>query len=294
MEARLNREVVVASNCLFKNYSGCYGDPRKIEDTDNIRGDLAFETFEKALSHGVRVVTSDGGSSDQFLASVEGLTAQGLTIVHSEISERAFQRRHAFRRSLNLPGVSAIVYTQPEKVFLTDYLKEITYPILNKTAEVIIPRRIPEISVSTYPGYMWDSEMEVNKVYDRLVGKRRDWFFGSFVFSADPEVADLFLKKYVIDGEMTTASGIPLSLEQYSGNHLLPLMEAIHRGMRVEEVPIPFTYPKLQLENETAPEKIEEFKKWRKIQGEIYTEEAGLFWEFLNGNRRSRIREVQA
>lgn len=285
-------EVVVTSNCLFKNYSGAYGDIRNPEDTDNVRGDLGFETFEKALSHGVRVVTSDGGSSEDFLTSIEGLTHQGLTVVRSEISDRAYQRRNSFRGGLALPGVVVVVYTQPEKVRLMDFLEEITYPILSKTAEVVIPRRIPEVARPTYPGYQWDSEMEVNETYNKLVDVRRDWFFGSFAFSADPEVAELFLKKYVIDGVMATSSGIPLDIEQYSGNHYPPLMEAIHRGMKVEEVAVPFTYPKTQLENETIPANLKRYTQNRRLQAEVYTEEAGLFWQFLKGNRRSRIREI--
>lgn len=297
----IGRQLVVVTNFLYKNYSLLSEGRKKREerDTDGIRGDLAVECLSKALKSGVRVVAADGGSSPEFLAILEGFKDQGLTVVTSSAG-RAPQRRKAFETAASFQDGKVIIYTQPEKVSLMDFLAEISEPILKGQTDIVVPKRNPQLFKDMYPPYMRESEIRVNATYDwlmqraGLVGKGQsfDWFFGSVVFKNDPEIVSLFLKKYELDTPIRSRVGANPNPEVNSGSHYLPIIEALFNKLRVQSVEVPFIYPKAQRDNEMSEEKIAQFQARRKLDASAYRLEAIHFLAYLNNNPNSKIKEV--
>ena len=300
-------QIVVATNFLYRGYQPTTkGQQRQEDDTEGIRGDLALASLNKALSLGVRVVASDGGSSPDFLSALERFKIQGLTLVSSDIPLRGPQRRRAFETSTLLPDGMVIVYTQPEKVALMDYLVEISQPILESNADIVIPKRNLKLFEESYPEYMRKSEIRVNTTYDRLMqgvglmekGESFDWFFGPVVFKNSAEVVSLFLKQYELTENITIRrnriGNVQLDPEMHSDGHYFPIIEALFRKMHVVSVEVPFEYPPTQKANEMSPEKIRKFEQKRGEDAAAYLLEAIHFLAYLRGDLRSKIREVKA
>lgn len=282
-------QIVVATNYLYRNYKSLEsGQIRQTSDTDGIRGDLAIEVLKNAIKCGVRVVASEGGSSEDFLSSLERFTTQGLSLVASDSPDRGPQRRSAFNKAISLPNALAIVYTQPEKVGLMNFLEEITRPILEGEADIVIPKREDQLFEETYPDYMRESELKVNKRYDwmmrsaGLIGKNDhfDWFFGPVVFKNTPEVSSLFFKKY----EATFSDP-----DQHSDGHYFPIIEALFNNKKVVGVEVPFSYPQTQKDNEMNPESMPRFNERRKQDADDYSREALHLRAFIRGFEGSKI-----
>lgn len=294
-------QIVVATNCLYKDYRNLSDEQREPGDTDGIRGDLALELIAKTLSSGVRIVVSDGGSSPEFHAALDKLTSEGLIVIDSDEIGRGPQRRKAFETATLLPSSRVIVYTQSEKVSLVNHLVEISQPILEGNADIVIPKRNPELFEQSYPDYMRESELRVNKTYNwlmhkaKLLGKDQslDWFFGPVVFRNDPEIVALFLKRYELNGVRSRAGAI-LDPEMHSDGHYFPIIEALFLQKRVASVEVPFVYPPMQRANEMSPQKIEDFKRRRLLDGAAYRLEALHFLAYLRGNKKSLIREIKS
>lgn len=295
-------QVVLTTNFLYRNYSALGGDqPRKIDDTDGIRGDLALESIRKAIDQGVRIVACDGGSSKEFLAKLEEFKDKGLIVVTSDIPGRSPQRRRAFEVAAKLPEGRVIVYFQPEKVGLMDNLAQIAKPILDGTADIVIPKRNAEQFEKSYPDYMRKSELQVNKTYDfimRRAGLMRkdesfDWFFGPVVFKNDPKIVDMFLKKYRIDGSIYSRIGSETDPERHSDGHYFPIILALFNKLRVVSTEVQFTYPEIQRENESYGA-VETFKERRRMDAAAYRLEALHYLAFLKDYPASLIQEVSA
>ena len=183
---------------------------------------------------------------------------------------------------------------------LLDYTHEITQPILDGTADIVIPRRNPRLFKESYPGYMRTSELRVSAIYDRLMQRAGlmasnqsfDWFFGPVVFKNDPEIVALFLKQYDTDGSITSRIGGAPNPQMHSNGHYFPIIEALFLGRRVVSVEIPFVYPPMQLANETSPEKETVFRQIREKNAASYLLEAIHLLAHLQGDPRSKIAEA--
>lgn len=292
-------QIVIATNFLYENYKSLSsGAKREDGDTDGIRGDLALELLRKALDNGVQVVACDGGSSTDFLFALEKFSNKGLTVVNSNIQGRAPQRRSAFETAVSLPNGKVIIYTQAEKVPLIDNIVEISKPILDGRADIVIPKRNQNLFKESYPDYMWQSEIRVNATYDWLLKRAKlmkpeesfDWFFGPVVFKNDPEIVTMFLKKYRVEGSIRSRIGAVADPEKNSGSHYFPIIEALFKGKRVVSVEVPFIYPETQRKNELSEEKVADFRQRRQLDGAAYRLEAIHFLAYLKEDKRSRIR----
>lgn len=291
-------QIIVATNCLYKRYQTLREGKRQLYDTDGIRGDLALELFRNTASLGLRVVVCDGGSSSDFLADLAKFQDRGLTLVKSTVPGRGPQRRSAFEVAASESNCSVIVYTQPEKASLFDYLTKISSPILEDKAKIVIPKRKLNLFIESYPEYMRESELKVNATYDRLMKRENlmtkhesfDWFFGPVVFRNTPEVLSLFLKHYEVADSIRSRIGAQINPEMHSDGHYFPIIEALFNELRVVSVEIPFIYPPLQKANETTPEKMEEFKKRRILDAAAYRLEAIHLLAYLRGDPRSKIK----
>lgn len=293
--------IVIATNFLYKDYRVLgEGQQRPDTDTDGIRGDLAFEMIRNALGCGIRIVACDGGSSLEFISALENFKSEGLTVVKSEVAGRAPQRRRAYETAALLPGSKIIIYTQAEKISLIDHLTEISKPILEGQADVIVLKRNAQLFEETYPDYMIESEFRVNRTYNWLMQRAGfmakeqsfDWFFGPVAFKNDPEITDLFLKQYTLDGLIRSRIGASTDPEKNSGSHYFPILEALFKGKRVVSVKVDFSYPEAQKRNESSPDTIEGFRQRRKIDADAYRLEAIHFLAFLRGDKRSKIKPV--
>jgi len=294
-------QIVVVTNFLYKKYSVLpEGEQRNANDTDGVRGDLALELLNKAILYGVSVVASDGGSSADFLKKLENFAGKGLTLINSSSPDRGYQRRNAFECAARISDKDVVVYTQPEKALLIDHLAEISKPILEGQAEIVIPKRDSVLFEETYPGYMRESELRVNATYDWLVRRARlmtkdqsfDWFFGPVVFKNDPEIVSLFLKEYEVVGSIKSRIGAETNPEKYSGGHYFPIIEALYNGKKVVSVEIPFRYPETQQKNEMFEGVRTQFIERRNVDAAAYRLEALHFLAFLKGDPKSKIREV--
>lgn len=291
-------QIIIATSSLYRKYATLRsGEQRHLSDTDGIRGDLALELFQKAAS---RAVVCDGGSSSDFLSALEKFQNQGLTVVRSTVPGRGPQKRCAFEAAALESNCSVIVYTQPEKASLVNYLTEVSSPILEDKADIVIPKRNLDLFIQSYPEYMRQSELKVNATYDWLMKRENlmrenesfDWFFGPVAFRNTPKVLSLFLKQYEVDKSITSRTGAQINPEMHSDGHYFPIIEALFNGLRVVSVEIPFVYPPMQKANETSPELIEDFKKRRALDAVAYRLEAVHFLSFLRGDSRSKIKEA--
>lgn len=171
-------------------------------------------------------------------------------------------------------------------------------PIFEEKAEIVIAARNPGLFKQSYPEYMRQSELRVNKTYDWLMRRAGlmteeqsfDWFFGPVAFRNTPEVLSLFLKHYAVDASIRSRIGAQINPEMHSDGHYFPIIEALFNGLRVVSVEIPFVYPPLQKANETSPELIEDFKKRRALDAAAYRLEAIHLLAYLRGDSRSKIK----
>lgn len=296
-EASGLRNLVIATNTYFPGYTSLAKE-RQIDDTDGIRGDLAYITIANATNLGVRVVIADGGSVLSFLSPLERFKDRGLTVVTSAPG-RGPQRRRAFETATALPNVDVIGYIQVEKD-LSENFGSIKDPF-DKGAKIVIPSRNPELFQEHWPDYMRESELRVNAIYNwlmRIEGlmtntQAYDWFFGPVFFRNDPEIVNLFLEKYEFEGDGLTESrvlGAEPNPEKHSDGHYFPIIRALFNNLEVEGVEIPYKYPLSQKLNESSPARIDMFKERRRKDAATYLLEAFNFVAYLKGLSESRIR----
>src|SRR3989344_6792736 len=178
------------------------GKLRSLKHTDKVRGDLTIEFIKKATKLGYRLVASDGKSAKTFRKTLARLPGLILTTRHSP--NRSTGRRQAVIKASRMPNVKAIVLTESEKISLLDSITKITKPVLEGKADMVIPKRNPELFRKTHPLYMYESETEGNKIYNEvlrtnnLLRNREDFdlFFGPRVIANKKQVVNLFTNKY--------------------------------------------------------------------------------------------------
>src|SRR3989344_5305508 len=134
------------------------GKLRSIKHTDKVRGDLALEFFTKATKLGYKVVVADGRSSKTFNKAVSGI--QDLIFIRRRKLNPVDSKLHVIKRIAKLPDIKAIVLSEPEKVSLLNYVVQITKPVLEDKADIVIPERNQDLFQKTYPAYMFESERE--------------------------------------------------------------------------------------------------------------------------------------
>lgn len=250
----LNKNEIAFSIITF--YPKWYSEKvRSVSDTDKIRGDLALEFINKASGLGYQVVVVDGKSSKKFQNELKKYPNIKITVRNG--FKRSPAKRKAFRIASKLPGVKVIIATEAEKVSLIDSAIKLAKPIIEAKAEIVIPKREENLFKRTHPDYMFESEIEGNKLYIQQLTdhgfkvKDLDLFFGPRVFANKPTVLNLFLKKSFSKLKSKPSEKMYFDPEEYANAQFFPVVYALKKNMRVVSVEIPFIYPKLQKENET-------------------------------------------
>lgn len=254
---------IVANTSYPKWYKGKL---RSIKHVDKVRGDLALEFARYAKESGYQVVIVDGKSSKTFYKELSGI--EQVKVIRRQVVKRSPNKRIGIKIASKVFGVKVIVSSEPEKLSILDSIPLIVMPILNNEAEIVVPKRDTKLFKSTHPQYMYESETEANKLYNEILRTNNllktnssdlDMFFGPRVFRNDSKIISLFMKKYHI------LSSQYFDSEEWSDTLYFPIVLALKKGLRVKSVTIPFSYPKIQKENEEKLAKDVFFEK-RKAQ----------------------------
>jgi hypothetical protein len=242
---------------IITYYPKWYKGPlRSIKHTEKLRGDLALEFLRKATAAGYTVICVDGQSANSFHKELAAIS--DLTVVRRRTPGRGVNKRQAIKYLSKVQKVKVIVLTEGEKIsILSDCLPEIVTPILTGKADIVVPRRRDDLFKSSYPAYMYQSEVEGNRIYNEALRTHGvftpgipdfDIFFGPRAFKNDPKIVSLFMKRYTITGG-TLLEGL-FDPDAYSNILNFPIITAVKNKLRVLDVEVPFVYPQIQKENE--------------------------------------------
>lgn len=237
------------------------GKLKSISHTDKIRGDLALQFIQNALSKNYQVVLVDGKSSKNFRKKISNF--KNLKNIKRRSFEYSPAKRQAFKAASKLPGVKIIITSEPEKVPLVNNIPDIIKPILKGKADIVVAKREAILFKKSFPDYMYKSEIEANKEYNKqlrlnnLLSKKDadlDMFFGPRIFTNTPEILSLFTGNFLKDMNNTDP-------EKQSNTLYFPIVMALKLGLKVESVEIPFSYPKIQKNNEEKGARVFFMKK---------------------------------
>lgn len=247
------------------------GKLQSIKHTDKVRGDLAIEFAQKATQIGYHLVIADKDSSKTFLKEL--LSTSNAQLIRRKSMGSGNGKRLSIDKVSKIPDVEVIILTEAEKIsMLTDCMKEMVIPILQGEADIVVPARETMLFKTTYPGYMYESEVEGNTIYNEALRSNTiltktmpdyDWLFGPRAFRNNNKVVSLFKRIYIFKG---------LSLleklykpDEFSNVQYFPVINAIKNGFRVMNIEVPFKYPRIQKDNEEIGAK-EIFIQKRKLQ----------------------------
>ncbi len=263
------------------------GKLRTIKHTDKVRGDLALDFFQKATRGGYQVVVGDGKSSKTFRKKLTQIV--GLTLIKRRSLNLSLAKKRVIKKAVKLPDVKAIVITEAEKLSLIDSLPQIVKPILEKKADIVIPKREAKLFKKLYPSYQYESEIEGNKLYNEilrtndLLKEKEDFdiFFGPRAFLNTKKVVSLFTKKYRLRISKNAYLNSYFHYEDYSTTLSFPIVVALKKGLRIKSVEVPFSYPENQKENEERGAR-EVFEQKRRNQRISILVELLYFINYLN------------
>lgn len=274
------------------------GKLRSIKHTDKVRGDLALEFVQKAIDQGLPIVISDGRSAKTFVRELQLIP--GVMVVRRKTKGSGEGKRVVIDKASKMLGVEVIVLTEPEKVsFITHCLQKSVEPILRGNADIVIPKREDSLFKSTYPRYMYESEVEGNGIYNEAIRANNllpeelydmDTFFGPRVFRNNKNMVQLFKRKYHFSGYSLLEK--LYDPDKYSNVQYFPLLNAFKKKLKVISVEVPFTYPRLQKENEDVGQR-ELFIAKRNLQRVSILIDLMHFLSFLKKNKNSRVRVLQ-
>jgi hypothetical protein len=253
--------------------------------------------IQKASKLGYPVVVIDGLSTKTFYKTIKNIP--GVILKRRISYKRSPARRLGYQVASKIPQVEVIFYTEPEKVDILTYLPQITQPLLDGQADIVIPKRELTAFKSTYPGFQYLSEEEGNKLYNEYmhlhhgqhIEENFDMFFGPRAFRNNPAILRLFYQKYLFRLGDHIFKEQFFDPEQLSNAIFFPIVLALKKGFRVRSIEIPFRYPRLQKENEEKGNRLF-FEEKRQMQRLALLVELMHFLSYLDHNRRSKIKST--
>jgi len=274
------------------------GKLRSIKHTDKIRGDLALIFVQKATEAEYQTIVADWKSAHTFRKTLSSI--EKIILIKRRSSKSAPSKRQLIKKARRLNNVKVIILTEPEKVSLiTDCVKQITFPILENKADIVVPKRNETLFRTHYPDYQYASEQEGNALYNEelrshgllpMNADNFDMFFGPRAFANTKKVCSLFMRRYTL--KMTNLKLFLrfFGIEAYSEVLFFPIIAALQKKIRVANIEVPFSYPHTQKLNEEKGSR-EFFIYKRKVQKFELLIELLHFVSFLEKNPGSRIRE---
>ncbi len=286
--------------CMITQYPNWYsGEARGLKNIDKVRGDLALESIALSVKKGYHTVIGYDPDSSEFNQALEAIG--DVILVRRETKKSSPSKRQIIEKATELPQIKVIVLTEPEKVsFVKDCIEETVKPILDGSADIVIPKRDEILFKDTYPDYMYQSEKEGIALYNEelrahgLIDKNSedfDMFFGPRVLANNQEIVDLFLKEYLLEIEKISLPKIYFDADQLSNTQFFPVVLALKHKNKVKTITVPFHYPESQKQNETIQQK-DFFMEKRRTQKLGLIIELMHFVSFLEKNQSSRVELV--
>lgn len=287
--------------CLITYYPKWYrGKLQSIKHSDKVRGDLALDSIREAVKIGLQVVVVDGKSSLSFKREL--LQFDTLHVIKRKSVKRSPSKRLAIKKASKLSGVKAIILSEPEKTSLiSECLWEIVMPILKGETDIVIPKRSDQLFKASYPFYMYESEVEGNKIYNEALRTHGlldpstedlDMFFGPRVIRNDRKIIALFMRRYSMRIGRYMITNELFEPEEYSNAQFFPIVQALKRGLKVLSVEVPFRYQTIQKENEEIGQRDNFFEK-RRTQRMSILIDLMHFLSYLERKKVSGIRAVR-
>ena len=221
-------------------------------DTSDIRFNLAIELCKLAAKHNIHLIIVDG--SPDFPSIKEQFEAAGgnqHVRVFQQNEKRFVGKGGSLKQAILMATRwfqqndidskdAAIVFTEPEKVDLMNHINDITKPIFDGNAEVIIPTREGKLFKATYPIEQYHSESFGNLHFNLLANrhenfasKKLDWLFGPFAMNAKLASSWLEYKGTSWDAQ------------------IIPYVRGVKSGWRIEQVEINFKHaPEMKQQEE--------------------------------------------
>lgn len=287
------RWIVVATSTFYPKWYP--GKVKKHDIVDKVRGDLAIEMFREATLKGYQVIVVDHGESPESFKTE--LTKVGVTPQFGGDLSMTARRQQAFREASKLEGVRVICYAEPEKVSIVrDCLPDAVLPLIQGKADIVIPKR-DETAFRTYPNYQVEYEKRGNRLWNTLLREHNlmpkdaedlDVWFGPRFFRNDPNILNLFLRRYEFKKRQLKLDQI-VDLTLWPNSIFLPVVAALHEGFRVLGVNVPYKNPTEQTRIETDSQG---FRRKRDIQYKSLIISTIHFIKMFENNSRSRIKSV--
>lgn len=284
------RSIAIVTGTFYPTwYEGEAKDPLSV---DKLRGDLALESFRSAQKQNFQLMVVDGGSSDEFKIALE----QNNVYFEMQKQKGGYSpaRRQGIERAETLQGVKVIGQTEPEKVYVVSNCIETgSLPILKNEADIVVLKRDEE-SFSTYPKLQAQQEQKANKLYNDILRAHGllkdddldlDFWFGQRFFANTPQLTELFKTTYQYRKDSTELDK-KVNVEMYSNIQYFPIVGALHRGLRVKSVLVPYRHPQIQTRFEEGNL---DFDKKRYVQRRTIITELVNFIRYLEGSPRTRL-----
>lgn len=203
-------------------------------DEEDVRAKLALQFADEAEKAGYQLVVVDGGSPTSFVSE---LNFRGAMVMKSVTPGMGSDRRQAMAKAITLAGDGGVViWSEPEKHTLVRELGHVASPVLLGRSDLVIPKRSYE-GLLSYPPEQLLAERMGNLAFKYLTGKDLDIWFG--VFAANKRALRYFLEYNGEHGDLWDST-------------ILPRVQAIKEGIRVESVNVKYTHPVEQTEQETG------------------------------------------
>lgn len=289
------QSVAIVTGTFYPNWYK--GDVREPLSSDKLRGDLALESFHACRENNFRLIVIDGGSSTDFQ---ETLRSNDITFFPQEQKGGSGPaRRQGIKYAQTLNEVKVIGQTEPEKISIFfDCAKIASLPILRGEADIVMPSRYPE-GFSTYPKLQAEQEQKANKLYNAILrrygllkteDRDLDIYWGQSFFANKPEITILFENIYQYRKDKTSLDKW-INVDMYSGPLYFPIIEALHLGLEVKSVTVPYFHPQSQTSFEEGKP---EFDKKRYVQRRTIITELVHYIRLLqaNPNRPSRLSKI--
>jgi hypothetical protein len=287
------KSIAIVTGTLYPAwYEGDAKDPLSV---DKLRGDLALQTFQSAQQRSFNIFDVDGGSSEAFKKVLK------QNNIYFEIQNQGGGQGPARRQGLNIAEsnveVSVICQTEPEKIsIVSDCIEIASLPILKNDADIVMPARNIQ-SFSTYPQYQAEQEQKANALYNKILRSHGllkendpdlDFSFGPKFLANKPEVTELFKEIYQFKKGIT-AIDAKVNVEMYSNPLLFPVVAALHKGLRVKAIEVPYRHPRAQT---TFEEGSPSFDRRRDTQRRTIITELINFIRYLENSPKTRLSKM--
>ena len=212
----------------FHDLAICTTTLYKDDAISHVRQKLALKLLKNAERLGIRCVVVDGGSNPAFLEQVRAMT--NVVLIEDAQLGMGESRRVAFKRAFNIPQVSYVLWTEPEKddMVREDNIQKMISSVRQGEADIVVPKRQ---SMSSMPKFQAWIESRANQ---KASQEQWDLWFGPKLFNRAG--GDFFLN---YKGDLDKWDAV-----------IKPVLNARNGGKTVKTVEIDYNYDPSQTEVE--------------------------------------------